>query len=284
MEARTVGVTVDVVSWLVERGVATESGWIGENLASYLSHTTDATERAKARRALAVARRYMRDRENVLYYLLSEAPPSPSSSTSTSSEPESNPVCRLLRYHGLDPGRVGTALSTFFSSRHGRKNCLWLAGPPDSGAVELAEALANCVPTVSYLPRDPTPEDVSECAESMLAMWRDPSSEAMRRGFVRDLLSGLVVRVRNRGGNGFKLVSRLPVVVRADHLPPPDRCLSHFRAKTWCLDLSRTVPRVLNAIAAVDVRHFFRWVTAVGPPVDLHATQLYDVFEPFGRD
>lgn len=248
-----------MVANLIEYGIVNENTWCLEEFDSYLEMQSDPVKRTRARKAISVARRYLGTRESPLRYVIR------GTGAAVARDICDNPTYRLIRAHNLNPRVVAGVLWAFLRSRHTPKNCLWLCGEADTGALDLANALITCVPLTGILVGTPSQEDLSACVDKLLIWWRDPPEDALTSDTCRSLLTGMLLKVRAK--EVTKSLRKTPVLVTTGRelVQTEDGSpnAAHLRSKMWKVCLARTVPPNMLGLRPRDIREFLQWLEMI---------------------
>lgn len=262
-----------LITWLIDHGITDDQKWILEDFDSYIVHNATQVKRTKARRALSIVRRYMCVRETSLRYILHD-------DNCVARDISENTIYKILEYQNLNPNIVATILWMFLSAKRGKKNCLWLSGKADSGIIEFANSLVSCVPLYGILMGHFTMDDLSECIDKMLILWRDFPTIALRSLIVRSILTGTIVKLKIK--NVSRVINKTPVIICSDKQLIPnfdhDPEMEHIRSKMWKIHFPKTIPRYLNSVCTLDVKEYVQWIFTIGVN-DNTVNQLNDVFE-----
>lgn len=263
-----------MVATLIDCGIVNENTWVLEDFESYLDIQSDPVKRSRARKAISVARRYMATKESPLRYLLR------GDGTAAARDICDNPVYRMIRAHNLNPRVVAGVIWAFLRSRIAPKNCLWLSGDADTGALDLANALVTCIPLTGVLVGRPSPEDLAACVDKMLIWWRDPPEDVLSSDTYRSLLTGMLIKVRVREiTKSLKktpiLVTTGRILVRTEDITPS---AIHFMSKTWKVCFGGTVSANMLGLRPNDMKEFLQWLemVAIGETASMN---LYHSFE-----
>lgn len=268
------GKLAKMVAKLIEHGIVNENSWVAENFESYLEIQSNPAKRTRARRAICIARRYMGTRESPLRYVLR------GEGAAAARDICDNPVYRAIRAHNLNPRVVAGVVWAFLRSRTAPKNCLWLYGDADTGALDLANALIACVPLTGVLVSTPSHEDLAACVDKMLIWWRDPPEDALSSDTCRSLLTGMLIKIRVR--EVTKSLRKTPVLVTTGknlvRTEDGDPNSVHLRSKMWKVCLAGAIPPNLLGIRPRDMREFLQWLETIemGETVSMN---LYHSFE-----
>ncbi|AAF99226.1 pr127 [rat cytomegalovirus strain Maastricht] len=263
-----------MVATLIEYGIVNENTWCLEEFESYLEVQSDPVKRARARKAISVARRYLGTRESPLRYVIK------GDGTTVARDICDNPTYRLIRTHNLNPRVVAGVLWAFLRSRHTPKNCLWLYGEADTGALDLANAIMACVPLTGILVGTPTQEDLAACVDKLLIWWRDPPENVLVSDTYRSLLAGMLLKVRAK--EVTKSLRKTPVLVttgrelvRTEDGSPN---AVHLKSKMWKVCLAGTVSQDMLGLRSRDVREFLQWLEMIEMG-ETASMNLYHSFE-----
>lgn len=263
-----------MVAKLIDCGIVNENSWVNEDFESYLEVQSNPSKRTRARKAICIARRYMGTRESPLRYVIR------GNGATVTRDICDNPVYRMIRAHNLNPRVVAGVIWAFLRSRKAPKNCLWLCGDADTGALDLANALVSCVPLTGVLVGKPSQEDLAACVDKMLIWWRDPPEDALDSDTCRSLLTGMLIKIRVR--EVTKSLRKTPVLVTTGknlvRTEDSDPNSIHLMSKMWKVCLAGTMPSNILGLRPRDMTELLQWLETIemGETVSMN---LYHSFE-----
>lgn len=263
-----------MVAKLIDCGIVNENSWVMEDFESYLDVHSDPVKRMRARKAISIARRYLGTRESPLRYLLR------GNGTGAPRDISDNLVYRMIRLHNLNPRVVAAVMWAFLRSRTAPKNCLWLCGDADTGALDLANSLVACVPLTGVLVGRPSQEDLAACVDKMMIWWRDPPEDLLQSDTYWSLLTGTLLKIRVR--EVTKSLKKTPVLVtterafvRTEDQNPKS---IYLMSKMWKVCLAGTVPTNMLGLRPRDMREYIQWLEMIEMSESVNMN-LYHSFE-----
>nr|QKN88777.1 MAG: replication protein [Dependoparvovirus sp.] len=257
---------MELVNWLVERGITSEKEWIREDSESYLTYNASSTSRGQIKSALDNAAKVMMLTKTAEDYLIGRQDTGPISM---------NRVFRIFKLNGYDPALAGSILLGWAKRQFGKRNAIWLYGPATTGKTNIAEAIAHAVPFYGCVNWTNENFPFNDCVDKMIIWWEEGKMTGKVVESAKAILGGSKVRVDQKCKSSQQIEST-PVIITSntdmtividgnqitmEHRQPlEDRMFKFY--------LGHRLPHDFGKISKAEIRAFFRWAERNQVPVD----------------
>lgn len=248
---------MELVNWLVEKGITTEKQWILENQESYLSFQASGNSARQIKTALDNASKLM---------LLTKTAPDYLIGKEDVDDIRDNRIYKILEMNNYDPAYVGNIFLGWCKQAFGKRNTIWLFGPATTGKTNIAEAIAHAVPFYGCVNWTNENFPFNDCTDKMIIWWEEGKMTAKVVETAKAILGGSKVRVDQKCKSSVQL-EPTPVIITSntnmcyvvdgntttfEHAQP-------LQDRMFKLELTRRLPDTFGKVTKQEVRNFFKW-------------------------
>lgn len=201
---------VTLCNWLAQEGILTEQKWRATDLNGYVRQYASMHGRQQVAAALMMARNIILDTMANSHFL-TRGPPAVVATPAW----EENRVVQLLRLQGYDPRVVGQYILAWADGMTGKRNTLWLYGPPSTGKTNLANAICQCVPVYGMVNWTNENFPFNDAADKCLILWDEGRISSKIVEACKAILGGMPVRVDQKC-KGSTALRPTPVLVTSN--------------------------------------------------------------------
>lgn len=263
---RAVDKYMDLVSWLVERGITSEREWIREDQDSYLSHNATSAGRSSIKAALDNASRIMATTKCARDYLVGPDVPQDISR---------NRIWKIFNLNSYDPKYAGSILLGWCNKEYGKRNTVWLFGPATTGKTNIAEAIAHAVPFYGCVNWTNENFPFNDCVDKMVIWWEEGKMTAKVVESAKAILGGSMVRVDQKC-KASQQIEQTPVIVTSNTnmcavIDGNSTTFEHqqpLEDRMFKFELTRRLGPDFGKISKREVREFFAWADANRVPIN----------------
>lgn len=256
---------MELVKWLVERGITSEKQWIQEDQESYLSFNSTGTARGQIKAALDNAGRIMTTTKCASDYLIGAHLPE---------DVKSNRVYRIFELNGYDPRYAGSVLVGWCRKEFGKRNTIWLFGPATTGKTNIAEAIAHAVPFYGCVNWTNENFPFNDCVDKMIIWWEEGKMTAKVVESAKAILGGSMVRVDQKCKSSQQ-IEQTPVIVTSNTnmcavIDGNSTTFEHqqpLEDRMFKFELTRRLEPDFGKISKREIREFMRWAEDNKVPV-----------------
>lgn len=251
---------MELVKWLVEKGITSEREWIKEDQESYLSFNSTGTARGQIKAALDNAGRIMATTKEAADYLIGKDVPADISE---------NRVYRIFDMNGYDPAYAGSILVGWCKKRFGKRNTIWLFGPATTGKTNIAEAIAHAVPFYGCVNWTNENFPFNDCVDKMIIWWEEGKMTAKVVESAKAILGGSMVRVDQKC-KASQQIDQTPVIVTSNTnmcavIDGNSTTFEHqqpLEDRMFKFELTRRLDADFGKISRQEIRDFMAWAAA----------------------
>lgn len=262
---KTTAKYMELVNWLVERGITSEREWIKEDQESYLSFNSTGTARGQIKAALDNASRIMSTTKEAADYLIGQDVPE---------DITSNRVYRIFEMNGYDPKYAGSILVGWCQKRFGKRNTVWLFGPATTGKTNIAEAIAHAVPFYGCVNWTNENFPFNDCVDKMIIWWEEGKMTAKVVESAKAILGGSMVRVDQKCKSSSQ-IDQTPVIVTSNTnmcavIDGNSTTFEHqqpLEDRMFKFELTRRLDSDFGKITKAEIKDFMAWARANEVPV-----------------
>lgn len=256
---------MELVKWLVEKGITSEKEWIKEDQESYLTFNSTGTARGQIKAALDNAGRIMSTTKQAADYLIGpDVPP----------DVKSNRVYRIFEMNGYDPRYAGSVLVGWCQKKFGKRNTVWLFGPATTGKTNIAEAIAHAVPFYGCVNWTNENFPFNDCVDKMIIWWEEGKMTAKVVESAKAILGGSMVRVDQKCKSSSQ-IEQTPVIVTSNTnmcavIDGNSTTFEHqqpLEDRMFKFELTRRLDSDFGKISKTEIREFMAWAAANEVPV-----------------
>uniref|UniRef100_A0AAU6S504 NS1 protein n=1 Tax=Rhinolophus ferrumequinum adeno-associated virus TaxID=3140012 RepID=A0AAU6S504_9VIRU len=256
---------MELVKWLVERGITSEKQWIQEDQESYLSFNSTGTARGQIKAALDNAGRIMSTTKSASDYLIGPHPPE---------DVKNNRVYRIFELNGYDPKYAGSVLVGWCRKEFGKRNTIWLFGPATTGKTNIAEAIAHAVPFYGCVNWTNENFPFNDCVDKMIIWWEEGKMTAKVVESAKAILGGSMVRVDQKCKSSQQ-IEQTPVIVTSNTnmcavIDGNSTTFEHqqpLEDRMFKFELTRRLEPDFGKISKREIREFMNWAESNKVPV-----------------
>ena len=250
---------MELVDWLVEKGITTEKEWLLENRESYRSFQASSNSARQIKTALQGAIQEMLLTKTAEDYLVGKDPVS-------DEEIRENRIYKILELNNYDPAYVGSILVGWCQRKWGKRNTLWLFGPATTGKTNIAEAIAHAVPFYGCVNWTNENFPFNDCVEKMIIWWEEGKMTAKVVETAKAILGGSRVRVDQKCKASVP-IEPTPVIITSNTnmcyvIDGNTTTFEHkqpLEDRMFKLELLTRLPDDFGKVTKQEVRQFFRW-------------------------
>nr|ABA71700.1 Rep78 [Adeno-associated virus VR-355] len=248
---------MELVGWLVDRGITSEKQWIQEDQASYISFNAASNSRSQIKAALDNAGKIMALTKSAPDYLVGPAPPA---------DIKTNRIYRILELNGYDPAYAGSVFLGWAQKRFGKRNTIWLFGPATTGKTNIAEAIAHAVPFYGCVNWTNENFPFNDCVDKMVIWWEEGKMTAKVVESAKAILGGSKVRVDQKCKSSAQ-IDPTPVIVTSNTnmcavIDGNSTTFEHqqpLQDRMFKFELTRRLEHDFGKVTKQEVKEFFRW-------------------------
>lgn len=256
---------MELVDWLVEKGITSEKQWLLENKESFRSFQASSNSARQIKTALQSAIQEMLLTKSAVDYLVGKDP---------LVDITENRIYKILEMNGYDPLYAGNVLVGWCRHQFGKRNTIWLFGPATTGKTNIAEAIAHAVPFYGCVNWTNENFPFNDCADKMIIWWEEGKMTNKVVETAKAILGGSKVRVDQKCKASVQL-EPTPVIITSntnmcyvvdgntttfEHAQP-------LQDRMFRFELTKRLPDNFGKITKREVREFFRWASE--NPVDV---------------
>lgn len=264
--SKTTAKYMELVNWLVERGITSERDWIREDQESYLSFNSTGTARGQIKAALDNASRIMSTSKEAADYLIGQDVPD---------DITSNRVYRIFNMNGYDPKYAGSILVGWCKRQFGKRNTIWLFGPATTGKTNIAEAIAHAVPFYGCVNWTNENFPFNDCVDKMIIWWEEGKMTAKVVESAKAILGGSMVRVDQKCKSSSQ-IDQTPVIVTSNTnmcavIDGNSTTFEHqqpLEDRMFKFELTRRLDSDFGKISKKEIRDFMAWANVNQIPVN----------------
>nr|QKN88760.1 MAG: replication protein [Dependoparvovirus sp.] len=248
---------MELVDWLVEKGITTEKQWLLENKESYRSFQASSNSARQIKAALQGATQEMLLTKTASDYLIGK---------DTVGDITENRIYQIMEMNGYDPLYVANLLVGWCQMKYGKRNTIWLFGPATTGKTNIAEAIAHAVPFYGCVNWTNENFPFNDCLEKMIIWWEEGKMTAKIVETAKAILGGSKVRVDQKCKSSMQL-EPTPVIITSntnmcyvvdgntttfEHAQP-------LQDRMFKLELLKRLPDDFGKVTKKEVKDFFAW-------------------------
>ncbi|AOL02446.1 rep protein [Dependoparvovirus anseriform4] len=248
---------MELVEWLVEKGITTEKQWLLENKESFRSFQASSNSARQIKAALQGATQEMLLTKTASDYLIGKDP---------IGDMTDNRIYKILEMNGYDPLYVANLFVGWCQMKFGKRNTIWLFGPATTGKTNIAEAIAHAVPFYGCVNWTNENFPFNDCLEKMIIWWEEGKMTAKIVETAKAILGGSKVRVDQKCKSSMQL-EPTPVIITSntnmcyvvdgntttfEHAQP-------LQDRMFKLELLKRLPDDFGKVTKKEVRDFFAW-------------------------
>ena len=250
---------MELVDWLVEKGITTEKEWLLENRESFRSFQASSNSARQIKTALQGAIQEMLLTKTAEDYLVGKDPVS-------DDDIRQNRIYKILELNHYDPAYVGSILVGWCQKKWGKRNTLWLFGPATTGKTNIAEAIAHAVPFYGCVNWTNENFPFNDCVEKMIIWWEEGKMTAKVVETAKAILGGSRVRVDQKCKASVP-IEPTPVIITSNTnmcyvIDGNTTTFEHkqpLEDRMFKLELLTRLPDDFGKVTKQEVRQFFRW-------------------------
>lgn len=248
---------MELVGWLVDKGITSEKQWIQEDQASYISFNAASNSRSQIKAALDNAGKIMSLTKTAPDYLVGQQPVEDISS---------NRIYKILELNGYDPQYAASVFLGWATKKFGKRNTIWLFGPATTGKTNIAEAIAHTVPFYGCVNWTNENFPFNDCVDKMVIWWEEGKMTAKVVESAKAILGGSKVRVDQKCKSSAQ-IDPTPVIVTSNTnmcavIDGNSTTFEHqqpLQDRMFKFELTRRLDHDFGKVTKQEVKDFFRW-------------------------
>nr|QKN88770.1 MAG: replication protein [Dependoparvovirus sp.] len=249
---------MDLVDWLVEKGITTEKQWLLEDRQSFRSHQAGQGTARHIKEALkAAAQEILLTKCAKDYLVIKDV---------DFATIEENRIYRIMKLNGYDPHMIAAIFYRWCNREYGKRNTIWLHGPATTGKTNIAEAVAHAVPFYGCVNWTNDTFPFNDCINKLIIWWEEGKMTAKTVETAKAILGGSKVRVDQKC-KGSEELEPTPVIITSntnmcwvvdgntttyEHKEP-------LQERMFKLELTTQLDPSFGKITKEEVRQFFSW-------------------------
>nr|ABZ10811.1 nonstructural protein [Adeno-associated virus 13] len=250
---------MELVGWLVDRGITSEKQWIQEDQASYISFNAASNSRSQIKAALDNASKFMSLTKTAPDYLVGNNPPE---------DITSNRIYKILEMNGYDPQYAASVFLGWAQKKFGKRNTIWLFGPATTGKTNIAEAIAHAVPFYGCVNWTNENFPFNDCVDKMVIWWEEGKMTAKVVESAKAILGGSKVRVDQKCKSSAQ-IDPTPVIVTSNTnmcavIDGNSTTFEHqqpLQDRMFKFELTKRLEHDFGKVTKQEVKDFFRWAS-----------------------
>ncbi|UGV24168.1 MAG: NS1 [Dependoparvovirus primate1] len=248
---------MELVGWLVDKGITSEKQWIQEDQASYISFNAASNSRSQIKAALDNAGKIMSLTKTAPDYLVGQQPVEDISG---------NRIYKILELNGYDPQYAASVFLGWATKKFGKRNTIWLFGPATTGKTNIAEAIAHTVPFYGCVNWTNENFPFNDCVDKMVIWWEEGKMTAKVVESAKAILGGSKVRVDQKCKSSAQ-IDPTPVIVTSNTnmcavIDGNSTTFEHqqpLQDRMFKFELTRRLDHDFGKVTKQEVKDFFRW-------------------------
>lgn len=250
---------MELVDWLVDRGITTEKQWLTENKESYRSFQASSNSARQIKAALQNAIQEMLLTKSAPDYLIGKIIPS-------EEDIRKNKIYDIFQRNGYDPAYAANVLVGWCKGAFNKRNTIWLFGPATTGKTNIAEAIAHAVPFYGCVNWTNENFPFNDCLNKMIIWWEEGKMTAKVVESAKAILGGSRVRVDQKC-KGSEEIQPTPVIITSNTnmchvIDGNSTTFEHQKPledRMFLFELVKVLPPNFGKVTKQEVRDFFRW-------------------------
>lgn len=267
IQSKTTRRYMELVDWLVEKGITSEKQWLLENKESYRSFQATSNAARQIKTALQSAIQEMMLTKTAQDYLIGKE---------LLRDIEENRIFKILKMNNYDPLYVGNIFVGWAQRKYGKRNTLWFFGPATTGKTNIAEAIAHAVPFYGCVNWTNENFPFNDCTDKMIIWWEEGKMTAKIVETAKAILGGSKVRVDQKCKASVQL-DPTPVMITSntnmcyvvdgntttfEHAQP-------LQDRMFKIELTKRLSDDFGKVTKEEVREFFKWASDNPVPVEM---------------
>nr|QKE54964.1 MAG: replication protein [Parvoviridae sp.] len=249
---------MDLIDWLVEKGITTEKQWLLEDRISFRSHQAGQGTARHIKEALKAAAQEILLTKCARDYLVMKE--------GEFGDIQENRIYKIMKINGYDPHMVACIFAKWSNREYGKRNTIWLHGPATTGKTNIAEAIAHSVPFYGCVNWTNDTFPFNDCVNKLIIWWEEGKMTAKTVETAKAILGGSKVRVDQKC-KGSEELEPTPVIITSntnmcwvvdgntttyEHKTP-------LQERMFKLELTVQLKPDFGKITKQEVRQFFTW-------------------------
>lgn len=250
---------MELIDWLVEKGITTEKQWLLEDRVSFRSHQAGQGTARHIKEALKAAAQEILLTKCARDYLVTGQ---------DFSNIKENRIYKIMHLNGYDPHMAAAIFAKWCNREYGKRNTIWLFGPATTGKTNIAEAIAHAVPFYGCVNWTNESFPFNDCINKLIIWWEEGKMTAKTVETAKAILGGSKVRVDQKC-RGSEELEPTPVIITSntnmcyvidgntttyEHQKPLEERMFKF-------NLVQKLAPDFGKISKQEVREFFTWGT-----------------------
>ncbi|WBY51256.1 replication protein [Psittacidae dependoparvovirus] len=251
---------MELVDWLVDKGITTEKQWLTENKESYRSFQASGNSARQIKVALQNAIQEMLLTKTAPDYLIGRDPPDEEQIRT------SNRIYDIFQRNGYDPAYAANVLVGWCKGAFNKRNTVWLFGPATTGKTNIAEAIAHAVPFYGCVNWTNENFPFNDCLNKMIIWWEEGKMTAKIVESAKAILGGSRVRVDQKCKSSEE-IQPTPVIITSNTnmchvIDGNSTTFEHQKPledRMFLFELVKPLPPNYGKVTKQEVLDFFRW-------------------------
>nr|QKN88780.1 MAG: replication protein [Dependoparvovirus sp.] len=273
VETLTAQKYMDLIDWLVEKGITTEKQWLLEDRTSFRSHQAGQGTARHIKEALKAAAQEILLTKCAKDYLVTKE--------NDFENIKQNRIYKIMELNGYDPHLVACIFAKWSNREFGKRNTIWLHGPATTGKTNIAEAIAHSVPFYGCVNWTNDTFPFNDCVNKLIIWWEEGKMTAKTVETAKAILGGSKVRVDQKC-RGSEELEPTPVIITSntnmcwvidgntttyEHKTP-------LQERMFKLELTVQLKPDFGKVTKQEVKQFFTWgATYPGIPPSVFAVE-----------